>query len=147
PELGSTDAPLRPTSEWGVFPNLFNTEEATLAFLEDVIAELLPLFPGRYFHIGGDEAVKDQWQASARVQARMRELGLADETAMQAHVVHRLAAFLEKHGKRAIGWDENLDGELPAGAAVMASRRHHGGLKGALLGHHAAMAPETAQYL
>jgi len=147
PELGSTDAPLRPTSEWGVFPNLFNTEEATLAFLEDVIAELLPLFPGRYFHIGGDEAVKDQWQASARVQARMRELGLADETAMQAHVVHRLAAFLEKHGKRAIGWDEILDGELPAGAAVMSWRGTEGGLKAARLGHDVVMAPVSALYL
>src|SRR5690606_33501134 len=147
PELGSTDAPLRPTSEWGVFPNLFNTEEATLAFLEDVIAELLPLFPGRYFHIGGDEAVKDQWQASARVQARMRELGLADETAMQAHVVHRLAAFLEKHGKRAVGWDEILDGELPADAVVMSWRGTEGGLKAARLGHDVVMAPVSALYL
>ena len=147
PELGSIDTPLQPTSEWGVFPNLFNNEEATLAFLEDVIAELVPLFPGRYFHIGGDEAVKDQWQASPRVQARMRELGVSDETAMQAHIVHRLAGFLERHGKRAIGWDEILDGELPADAVVMSWRGTEGGLKAARMGHDVVMAPVSALYL
>ncbi len=90
PELGSTGRQLAPSSEWGVFPNLFNAEESTIAFLENVIGELIPLFPGTYFHIGGDEAVKDQWEASPRVQERMREVGAKTEMEMQSHIVARL---------------------------------------------------------
>ncbi len=122
PELGTTDRPLVPSSEWGVFPNLINTEEGTYRFLENVIGELIPLFPGAYFHIGGDEAVKDQWVASPRVQARMREAGARTEMEMQSHLVARLEKFLVAHGKRLIGWDEILEGPLPAEATVMSWR-------------------------
>ena len=127
PELGSTDEPLVPSSEWGVFPNLFNAEESTIAFLEDVIGELIPLFPGTYFHIGGDEAVKDQWEASARVQQRMREVGAKTEMEMQSHIVARLEKSLAAHGKRLVGWDEILEGPLPPEATVMSWRGTEGG--------------------
>jgi len=147
PELGSTDTPLVPSSEWGVFPNLFNTEESTFRFLENVIAEMVPLFPGPYFHIGGDEAVKDQWEASPRVQQHMRELGLDDEMAMQSHLVARLEKFLAGHGKRLIGWDEILEGPLPAEATVMSWRGTEGGLKAAREGHDVVMSPSSDLYL
>ena len=94
PELGTTDLPLVPSSEWGVFPNLFNAEESTITFLENVLGELIPLFPGTYFHVGGDEAVKDQWEASPRVQERMREVGAKTEMEMQSHIVARLEKYL-----------------------------------------------------
>ena len=71
-------------ADWGIYPNLFNVEDATFAFLEDVLREVIELFPGPYIHVGGDEAVKDQWKASPQVQQRMRERGIADEHALQS---------------------------------------------------------------
>ncbi len=147
PELGTTDQPLVPSNEWGVFPNLFNVEESTFVFLENVIAEMIPLFPGPYFHIGGDEAVKDQWEASARVQERMRALGAKDEMAMQGLMVARLETFLAGHGKRLIGWDEILESPLPAAATVMSWRGTEGGLQAARSGHDVVMTPSSHLYL
>ncbi len=147
PELGSTDRPLVPSSEWGVFPNLVNAEESTFEFLENVIGEMIGLFPGTYFHIGGDEAVKDQWEASARVQERMREVGAKTEMEMQSHLVARLEKFLAAHGKRLVGWDEILEGPMPAEATVMSWRGIEGGLKAAREGHDVVMTPVGDLYL
>ncbi len=88
-------------------------------FLEDVLTEVIELFPGEYIHVGGDEAVKDRWRDSPRVQARIRELGLADETALQGWFVARIGRFLDGHGRRLIGWDEILESGIPA------PREHH----------------------
>jgi len=147
PELGTIDTPLTPLSEWGVFPNLFNTEESTLVFLENVLEEVIQLFPARYVHVGGDEAVKDQWEASARVQQRMREVGAGDEMEMQSHIIKRLETFLEKHDRRLIGWDEILEGGLPPEATVMSWRGTEGGLKAASEGHDVVMSPVTDMYM
>lgn len=147
PELGVLDTPLRPLSEWGVFPNLFNTEESTFKFLENVLEEVIELFPAKYVHVGGDEAVKDQWIASARVQQRMRELGAKDEMEMQSHIIKRLETFLEQHDRRLIGWDEILEGGLPPEATVMSWRGTEGGLKAASEGHDVVMAPTTDLYM
>ena len=85
PELGVTGKQIHVLNEWGVNTDLFNTEESTFAFLENVLAEVVDLFPGTYVHVGGDEAVKDQWKASARVQAaHASELGVKDEAGMQS---------------------------------------------------------------
>lgn len=142
--LGDTPAVL---NEWGVNTYLFNTEESTFAFLENVLAEVVDLFPGTYVHVGGDEAVKDQWIASARVQARMKELGASDEMAMQGLLIRRLEAFLAAHGKRLIGWDEILEGGLPPEAAVMSWRGIEGGIEAANNGHDVVMAPSSELYL
>lgn len=147
PELGSIDEKLVPLSEWGVFPNLFNTEEETMVFLENVLTEMVELFPGQYVHIGGDEAVKDQWEASARIQAHMREVGASDEMAMQGLMVERLEKFLAGHGKRLIGWDEILEAELPDEATVMSWRGTEGGLEAARKGHDVVMTPSSVLYL
>ena len=147
PALGVLDTPLRPLSEWGVFPNLFNVEESTFEFLENVLEEVIELFPAKYVHVGGDEAVKDQWIASPRVQERMRELGAKDEMAMQSHVIKRLETFLEQHDRRLIGWDEILEGGLPPQATVMSWRGTEGGLAAASSGHDVVMSPVTHLYL
>ncbi len=131
PELGVTGRKLAIDNQWGVFPNLFNTEESTLQFLENVLLEVIDMFPARYVHVGGDEAVKDQWIASPRVQEHMRRLGLKDEMEMQSHMIKRLEKFLEQHDRRLIGWDEILEGGLrrlpraPAGTAAPLPRAGH----------------------
>ncbi len=147
PELGSIDTPLKPVSEWGVFPNLFNVEDSTITFLENVLEEVIELFPARYVHVGGDEAVKDQWIASRQVQQRMRELGIKDEMAMQSHIIKRLETFLEQHDRRLIGWDEILEGGLPPQATVMSWRGTEGGLAAASSGHDVVMSPVTDMYM
>ncbi|MCH1910380.1 MULTISPECIES: family 20 glycosylhydrolase [Stenotrophomonas] len=147
PELGVTGQKLAIDNQWGVFPNLFNTEESTLQFLENVLLEVIDMFPARYVHVGGDEAVKDQWIASPRVQAHMRRLGLKDEMEMQSHMIKRLEKFLEQHDRRLIGWDEILEGGLPPEATVMSWRGTEGGLKAASEGHDVIMSPVTHMYM
>lgn len=147
PELGTTTEPLKPVAEWGVFVNLLNTEESTMVFMEHVFEELVALFPGRYVHIGGDEAVKDQWIASPRVQAQMKALGLKTEMQMQSRMVARFEGFLAARGKRLIGWDEILEGELPPSATVMSWRGIEGGLQAAGKGHDVVMSPVSHLYL
>ena len=147
PELGVMPASADIQSDWGVFPNLYNVEEPTFGFIEDVLTEVMALFPGKFIHIGGDEAVKDQWKASPRVQARMRELGVRDETALQGYFTTRVARFLAAHGRRAIGWDEVLEGGLPEDAAVMSWRGPEGATIAARRGHDAVLAAWPTLYL
>ncbi|TWI05894.1 hexosaminidase [Luteimonas cucumeris] len=146
PALGVPGITPAVSSDWGVNPWLFNVETGTLAFMEDVLTELMDLFPGTYLHLGGDEAVKGQWQASPRIQARMRELGIADEAALQSWMLKRLETFLETHGRRLIGWDEIIEGGLPPQAAVMSWRGTEGGLEAARLGHDVVMSPKSHLY-
>jgi hexosaminidase len=147
PRLGATEHP--PTmvpSDWGIYPNLFNVEESTFAFLEDVLAEVMELFPGAYLHVGGDEAVKDQWRSSARVQARMHELGVANEEALQGYFTHRIGAYLAAHGRRLVGWDEILEGGVPADATVMSWRGVQGAIAAAARGHDTVLSPDPTLY-
>ncbi|WP_368563407.1 family 20 glycosylhydrolase [Pseudoxanthomonas sp. UTMC 1351] len=146
PELGVLGDKPPVLNEWGVNTYLFNTEESTFQFLENVFAEVIGLFPGPYVHVGGDEAVKDQWKASARVQARMRELGIKDEMAMQSHLIQRLEKFLVAHDRRLIGWDEILEGGLPPEATVMSWRGIEGGIEAAEQGHDVVMSPSSELY-
>jgi hexosaminidase len=148
PRLGVTDHPPRVVpADWGIFPNLYNVEESTFAFLEDVLAEVMELFPGEYIHLGGDEAVKGQWKASARVQERMRELGVKNEEALQSYFTGRMGKYLEAHGRRLIGWDEILHGGVPPGAAVMSWRGVEGAITAAASGHDAVLSPAPTLYL
>ncbi|MEN4903886.1 family 20 glycosylhydrolase [Luteimonas sp. TWI1437] len=147
PELGVLDTPVPVLAEWGVNRTLFNVEESTFTFLENVLAEVVDLFPGRYVHVGGDEAVKDQWEASPRVQQRMRELGVRDEAQLQSHFIGRMERYLSTHGRRLIGWDEILEGGLPPEATVMSWRGIEGGIAAAALGHDVVMSPSSDLYL
>lgn len=146
PELGNLFAPLPVHTAWGVNHNIFNVEESTILFLQDVLEEVVSIFPSEFIHIGGDEAVKDQWKASAAVQRRMAELGLADEDAMQSYFIARMNDFLKSKGRRLIGWDEILDGGLGQDATVMAWRSIEKGITAALAGNDVVMAPTEYTY-
>ncbi len=147
PQLGVSGQPIAVSNEWGVNVNLFNADETTMRFLEDVLGQVAKLFPGKFVHIGGDEAVKDQWKASPKMQARIRELGVAGEEGLQAWMVARLERTLAAHGKRLLGWDEILMGELPPSATVMSWRGIDGGIEAAKKGHDVVMAPSNVLYL
>src|SRR6185437_12535483 len=124
------------STDWGVNPWLYNVDDATFSFIENVLDEVMALFPSTYIHVGGDEAIKDQWQASPAVQAKMHALGITDENALQGWFIGRIGQYLDRHGRKLIGWDEILEGDnLPADATVMSWRGIDGAIKAALLGH------------
>ncbi len=147
PEIGVSDKPVSVASEWGVFPYLFSPDEKTIGFLSDVLNELMDVFPSRYIHLGGDEAIKDQWKASPKVQAQMRALGLKDEHALQGWFTARMEKVLAKRGRRLIGWDEILDGGAPKNSVVMSWRGAGPGVRAASLGHDVIMIPNSHVYL
>lgn len=147
PELASVeDPPTEILPDWGVFPWLFNIEDGTFAFLETVLDEVMELFPGEFIHIGGDEAVKDQWRASPRIQARMAELGLEDEDALQSWFVRRIERHLNANGRRLIGWDEIIEGGLAPNATVMSWRGIDGAVEAARNGHDTVLSPAPTLY-
>lgn len=133
-------------SHWGVFPWLYNTREPTFAALERILAEVMGLFPGPYIHIGGDEAVKDQWRASVEVQAQMRALGIADENHLQGWFMERIARYLAAHGRRAIGWDEILEGNVGQSTIIMSWRGVSGAVAAARAGNDAILSPAPQLY-
>ncbi len=147
PELGNLDTPLPVKTEWGVNPNIFNAEESTILFLQDVLTEVLDLFPSHYIHIGGDEAVKNQWKASKAVQVRIAALGLHDEEEMQRYFVSRMNDFLTAKGRSLVGWDEILDGGLGQGPTVMAWRGMDKAVEAVHGGKDVVMAPTEFTYL
>ena len=146
PELGNTQEKLNVSTVWGVHSNIYNANEETILFLQDVLTEVLELFPGEFIHIGGDEARKDQWQAGPAVQARIRELNLKDEHELQSYFIKRMDAFLTSKGRRLIGWDEILQGGLAPNATVMSWRGEKGGIAAAKAGHDVVMAPTAYTY-
>ncbi|MCP4641457.1 MAG: beta-N-acetylhexosaminidase [bacterium] len=146
PELGCTDEQLEVLTYWGVNENVFNVEETTIAFLQDVLAEVLDLFPSEFIHIGGDECPKKQWKESERVQTRMRDLGIDTEEELQSWFVRQMDAFLTEQGRRLIGWDEILEGGLAPGATVMSWRGVEGGIAAARAKHDVVMSPVTHTY-
>ncbi|NEX94012.1 family 20 glycosylhydrolase [Caulobacter sp. 17J65-9] len=147
PALGvDGEAPTTGMSDWGVYPNLYNVDDGTFAFLEDVLSEVIELFPGEYVHVGGDEAVKDQWKASPRIQAQMKALGISDEHALQSWFVQRVGKYLDAHGKRLIGWDEILEGGIAPNATIMSWRGVDGAITAAKAGHDAVLAPAPTLY-
>ncbi len=146
PELGCGSGVIEPRCHWGISHHVFNVEEATLSFLCDVLDEVMELFPSRFIHIGGDEAIKVEWSESARVQWRMAELGIGSEEELQAWFIGRMAAHIDKRGRRLIGWDEILEGGLVAGATVMSWRGEDGGIAAARAGHDVVMAPGNKVY-
>ncbi|WP_371796093.1 beta-N-acetylhexosaminidase [Streptomyces sp. NBC_01718] len=154
PELGNTDVidttTLSVWDTWGVSPNVLAPTDNTLRFFEGVFEELLDLFPAAtspFIHIGGDECLKDQWKESPTAQARIRELGLADEDELQSWFIRHFDRWLTARGRRLIGWDEILEGGLPDGAAVSSWRGYAGGIAAAEAGHDVVMCPEQQVYL
>ena len=146
PELGVTGEPMEVATRWGVFSDIFNAEPATIAFLQNVLTEVMQIFPGRYIHVGGDEADKAKWKTSARIQARIKELGVGDERGLQIWFIRNMEAFLASNGRRLVGWDEPHDGGLSENAVVMSWRGVEGGIAAARAGHDVVMTPTSHTY-
>lgn len=115
--------------------------EKTFEFLENVLTEVMELFPSEYIHIGGDEASKAAWKSCPLCQKRMKEEGLKDVDELQSYLIHRMERFLNEHGRSLLGWDEILQGGLAPNATVMSWRGEQGGIDAVLSGHHAIMTP------
>ena len=140
PELGCHGEPYRDG-------DLCPGNERTFEFLENVLLEVMELFPSEYIHIGGDEAGKSAWRDCAKCRERMRSEGLKDVDELQSYAVHRLEAFLNARGRRLLGWDEILQGGLAPDATVMSWRSSEGGIAAARAGHQAVMTPNSYCYL
>lgn len=121
--------------------------EQTFEFLENVLTEVIDLFPSEYIHIGGDEASKQSWKSCALCQSRMHREGLSDVDELQSYLIHRIDSFLTAHGRKLLGWDEILDGGLSPNATVMSWRGTEGGLRAIAAGHRAIMTPGEYCYL
>ncbi|MGP7796227.1 beta-N-acetylhexosaminidase [Sphingomonas sp. CLY1604] len=147
PELGILGDRPEVSNQWGIMPYLFNPGPKGIAFVKDVLDELMAIFPGTYIHLGGDEAVKDQWQRSPVVQAQIRALGLKDENALQSWMIDQFGTYLQSRGRRLIGWDEILEGGLPASASVMSWRGEEGAVAAANMGHDVVLTPGLPLYL
>ncbi len=146
PELACTDGPFEVATSWGVFEDIYCPKEATFTFLEDVLTEVMEIFPSPYIHIGGDEAPKKRWRQSAVAQAVIEREGLAGEAELQSWFIRRIEAFLLARGRRLIGWDEILEGGLAPEATVMSWRGMEGGIEAARQGHDVIMTPTSHCY-
>jgi hexosaminidase len=131
---------------WGVYPDVFAPTEYTFGFLQDVLDEIIPLFPGRYIHIGGDECPKDNWKRSGFCQQLIKEKGLKDEHGLQSYFIQRMEKYLNSKGKQIIGWDEILEGGLAPNATVMSWRGEKGGIEAAKQKHNVIMTPGGWMY-
>ena len=154
PELGCKGKSYEVWGDWGISDDVLCAgKEKTMLFLEDVLSEICDLFPSEYIHIGGDECPKVRWETCPRCQAKIRELGLKDDDRYQAehylqgYVMSRMEKFINSKGKRIIGWDEILEGEVAPNATIMSWRGIAGGLQAVRLGHDAIMTPNTFYYL
>ena len=132
---------------WGVYKDVYCPSEYTFNFLQDVIDEILPLFPAKYLHIGGDECPKDSWKESAFCQNLIKEKGLKDEHGLQSYFIGRIEKYINSKGKSIIGWDEILEGGLAPNATVMSWRGEEGGIDAAKQNHDVIMTPGAYVYL
>lgn len=123
PQFSCTGEPSETPSLWGVFENVYCAgNDETFEFLENVLDEVMVLFPGEYIHIGGDECPKTNWKKCKKCQKRIKEEGLADEHELQSYFIRIMEKYINAHGKKLIGWDEILEGGLPPEATVMSCR-------------------------
>lgn len=146
PWLGNDGIDCGVFTRWGINPHILNAEERTFRFLEDVLGEVMDIFPSPWIHIGGDEAVKDEWKSNARIQERIRELACGDEHGLQSHIIRRMDDFITAQGRRMIGWEEIAEGGLSPRATVMSWQGFTAGVAAAQLGHEVIMAPVSHTY-
>jgi hexosaminidase len=133
---------------WGVYSDVFCAgKEETFKFLQDVIDEVAPLFPGKYFHVGGDECPKSNWKRCPNCQKRLKDNNLKDEHELQSYFIQRMEKYINSKGKTIIGWDEILEGGLAPNAIVMSWRGEEGGIQAAKENHQVIMTPTTYVYL
>lgn len=142
PYLGCTKGPYQVQQTWGVFDDVFCAgNDSTYRFMQDVLDEVIALFPSKYIHIGGDECPKTRWKTCPVCQKRMRTEKLKDEHALQSYFIQRIEKFVNSKGRSIIGWDEILEGGLAPNATVMSWRGEQGGIDAARLNHNVIMTP------
>ena len=153
PELGCTGGPYEVWKRWGVSEDVICAgNEKAMQFLEDVLLEVMDIFPSEFIHIGGDEVPRDRWKECPKCQAKIKQLGIkgddkhSAEDYLQSYVMSRMEQFVENHGRHIIGWDEMLDGELAPNATVMSWRGSSGGQKAAKMHHNVIMTPNDYLY-
>jgi hexosaminidase len=143
---GQKQLPLTGGDYLGKASNYCAGKEEVFTFLTDVIAEVMPLFPSPYFHIGGDEVEKEPWKACSACQKRMKDEQLKDEYELQSYFVKRIGKYIKANGKKMIGWDEILEGGLASDAVVMSWRGETGGIAAAKMAHEVVMTPGVPCY-
>ena len=148
PHLGCVGEGYEVRTTWGIDSNIYCAgNDEVFSFLQDVLEEVLALFPSEYIHIGGDEAPKERWRTCPKCQARIKAEGLADEDELQSWFIRRIESWLNERGRRLVGWDEILEGGLAPNATVMSWRGSDGGIAAANAGHDVIMTPNTYCYL
>lgn len=141
-------ADIKVVNDWGVFKEIYCAgNDSTFLFLQSILEEVMEIFPSEYIHIGGDEAPKFRWENCAKCQHRMQNEVLHDEHELQSYFIQRIEKFLNKNGRKLIGWDEILEGGLSANATVQSWRGIEGGIAAARSGHYAIMSPTSHCYL
>jgi len=147
PYLGCTKGPYKVWETWGVADDVFCAgNDSTYQFIENVLDEVMQLFPSKYIHVGGDECPKVRWKTCPVCQKRMKDEGLKDEHALQSYFVTRIEKYLNSKGRKIIGWDEILEGGLAANATVMSWRGEEGGIAAAKQNHDVIMTPGSNCY-
>lgn len=153
PELGCTGGPYEVWRQWGVSEDVICAgNEDAMTFLEDVLLEVMDVFPSEYIHIGGDECPKTRWEQCPKCQAKIKELGFKDddkftaEAYLQSYVMTRMEKFIEDHGRKVIGWDEVLEGGLGPNVTVMSWRNSEAGKEAAQQKHDVIMTPCSHLY-
>jgi len=147
PELSCTGGPFKVAENWGIFKDVYCAgNDSVFTFLEDILSEVVELFPGEYIHIGGDECPKVRWENCPKCQRRIKELGLKDEFELQNYFISRIEKFLLSKGRNIIGWDEILEGGIAPNATVMSWRGEEGGLQAAAQKHEVIMTPNLFTY-
>jgi hexosaminidase len=142
PELGCTGGPYAVQQTWGVFDDVYCAgNEKTFSFLQDVLDEVMELFPSKYIHIGGDECPKTRWKTCPKCQQRIKDNNLKDEHALQSYVIQRIEKYVNSKGRQIMGWDEILEGGLAPNASVMSWRGEEGGIDAAKQHHTVVMTP------
>lgn len=146
PEFSCTGGPFEVAKIWGVLDDVFCPKEETFTFLENILSEVMTLFPSEYIHIGGDECPKIRWKNCAHCQKRIQDEKLKDEHELQSYFIQRIEKFVNSKGRKIIGWDEILEGGLAPNAAVMSWRGFQGGIDAAKQKHYVVMSPGSHCY-
>jgi hexosaminidase len=146
PEFSCTGGPFEVGKTWGVLEDVFCPKDETFTFLENILSEVIALFPSEYIHIGGDECPKVRWKSCPHCQKRIKDEKLKDEHELQSYFIQRIEKFVNSKGRKIIGWDEILEGGLAPNAAVMSWRGTEGGIAAAKEKHFVVMSPGSHCY-
>jgi hexosaminidase len=146
PEFSCNKQASEVLTKWGVSEQVFCSDDQTIAFLKDILDEVMALFPSTYIHIGGDEVPKASWKACAVCQQKMKQQRLKNENELQSYFIRQIDDYVTSKGRRIIGWDEILEGGLAENAAVMSWRGEEGGISAAKQKHHVVMSPGSHCY-